>query len=157
MIKILVIFTLLITVSVILFIVLGHITKSGKPAGMVGGKLLKCPAKPNCVCSEYRDDADHYIDPIIISHNTTDDTLKFLKESIQELGGVIQTDISPYLAATFSSSVFGFVDDLEIRIDSIQNVIHIRSASRVGYSDFGVNKKRTELIKDLFFKKAKNG
>jgi uncharacterized protein (DUF1499 family) len=43
-----------------------------------------------------------------------------------------------------------FVDDLEIRIDSTQKVIHIRSASRVGYSDMGVNRKRTELLKKLF-------
>ena len=66
------------------------------------------------------------------------------------MGGNVQVESCDYLAATFTSAIFKFVDDLEIRIDSTQEVIHIRSASRVGYSDMGVNKKRTELLKKLF-------
>ena len=66
------------------------------------------------------------------------------------MGGIIQVESDNYLAVTFTSAIFKFVDDLEIRIDSTQKVIHIRSASRVGYSDMGVNKKRTELLRKLF-------
>ena len=154
--KILILFTILILLVVIILIILGNISKSGKPPGTIGGKLLKCPNKPNCVCSEYKDDIEHYVDPIIIPQNATGDNMQILKESIQELKGVIQTENSTYIAATFSSSLFGFVDDLEIRFDPSQNVIHFRSSSRVGYSDLGVNRKRAQLIKDLFFKKVKN-
>ena len=70
------------------------------------------------------------------------------------MGGDVQVESGNYLAATFTSAIFKFVDDLEIRIDSTEEVIHIRSASRVGYSDMGVNKKRTELLKKLFNNKV---
>ncbi len=67
--------------------------------------------------------------------------------------GSIQVENEDYLAATFTSSFFRFVDDLEIRIHADQNMIHIRSASRVGHSDGGVNKKRIEQLKKLFHSK----
>jgi uncharacterized protein (DUF1499 family) len=155
--KVLIIFTLIIISIVILIGVFAHNSKSGKAAGLVDGRLVKCHTKPNCVCSEQKDDTDHYIEPIIILQITTDETSIILKETIQELGGTMQTETGTYIAATFSSAVFGFIDDLEIRIDSAQNVIHIRSASRIGHSDFGVNRKRTELVKDLYYKKANKG
>lgn len=65
--------------------------------------------------------------------------------------GNIETESDSYIAVTFTSSFFGFVDDLEIRIDQSHDAIHVRSASRVGYSDRGVNKKRVELLKELYF------
>lgn len=151
--KIIIVFIIIFVAIDILFIVLGYFSKSGEPAGLVEGVLAKCPAKPNCVCSEKNNDAAHYIDPITISKNNPDETIKIMKKTIEELGGVIQTETGNYLAATFSSTLFGFIDDLEIRIDSTQNIIHIRSASRVGYGDFGINKKRAVLIKDLYNKK----
>ncbi len=54
-----------------------------------------------------------------------------------------------YLAATFSSSFFGFIDDVEFRVDTQNQLIHIRSAARLGYSDFGVNKKRVNNLKTI--------
>lgn len=148
-----IIIAMLILAFLISFIVLGNISKSGKAAGLVDGKLSKCPEKPNCVCSEQDDDTDHFIEPIIFFQNIAGSTLKHLKETIIELGGEIHTDTGTYVSATFSSSLFGFVDDLEIRFDSKQNIIHMRSASRVGYSDLGANKERVELIRKLFLKK----
>jgi len=126
------------------------ISRAGEASGLVEGMLSKCPNKPNCVCSEYKDDANHYIDPISIPQNSTFDTFSLLKNVIQDMGGNVQIESDNYLAATFTSAIFKFVDDLEIRIDSTQKVIHIRSASRVGYSDLGVNKKRTKSLKKLF-------
>jgi uncharacterized protein (DUF1499 family) len=86
--------------------------------------------------------------------NIAFDTLPILKKAIRDLGGTIHAENDNYIASTFSSTIFGFVDDFEIRIDSIQKVIHIRSAARVGYSDTGVNKKRTELLKKQYNKKV---
>jgi uncharacterized protein (DUF1499 family) len=148
-----IVFVIIISI-VISFVVLGKISKSGKAPGLFKGVLLKCPDKPNCVCSEQNDDNGHFIDPVLILKNKQINTQQVLKEIILELGGEIHADSEKYLWATFSSSFFGFVDDLEIRIDSNQSVIHIRSASRVGYSDFGANKKRADLIKKLFYKKT---
>ena len=140
---------LIVTFIVLLFNFRGF-SRAGEAPGLVEGILTKCPNKPNCVCSEHKDDTSHYIDPIIIPQNSTVDTFSLLKNVIREMGGTIQVESGNYLAATFTSSIFKFVDDLEIRIDTTQEVIHIRSASRVGYSDMGVNKKRTELLKKLF-------
>jgi len=141
--------TLIIITSIIMFVVvsllvLGKISKPGNAAGLLNGKLQKCPDKPNCVSSEHNDDAQHFISPLVISDNSADQSLKILKEIILELGGEIQRDDATYLSATFSSSLFGFTDDVEMRIDSKHNAIHIRSASRVGYGDLGANKQRVE-------------
>jgi uncharacterized protein (DUF1499 family) len=124
-------------------------SQSGYAPGLDNGQLSACPDKPNCSCSEYPDDADHYISPINLSAEQYDDAMTAIKISVQTLGGQIQHLEQDYLASTFSSSLFGFVDDLEIRIDPKQNQIHIRSAARVGYSDFSVNKKRVVALKDI--------
>lgn len=153
MMKIAIIFGLLISAVVILFVVLGFVARSGEAAGVVGEKLLRCSARPNCVCSEYRDDVDHYIKPIAIPKRVNSDINNTLKEVIQALGGDLKIDNNNYIAATFSSSLFGFVDDLEVRFSVTENVIHIRSASRVGYGDFGVNRRRVESLRVLFHKR----
>jgi uncharacterized protein (DUF1499 family) len=139
---------------IILFVILGIISRSVQAPGLAEGKLAKCPDQPNCVCSEQKDDVKHYIDPIIISQNITFDTLPVLKNIILDMGGTIHAESEHYIASTFSSIIFGFVDDFEIRIDPVQKVIHIRSAARVGYSDMGVNKKRTESLRKLYNKEA---
>lgn len=151
-----IIITLLIIAVVTLLAVLGHLSRSGKAPGIIEGKLRRCPDKANCVSSEYKEDSKHYITPVTLPENTLVDSLQILQETIKGLGGVIETENKSYIAATFSSSVFGFVDDLEIRLDPLKNTIHFRASSRVGYSDFGVNKKRVKLIKDLFLQKVKN-
>jgi uncharacterized protein (DUF1499 family) len=69
------------------------------------------------------------------------------------MGGVIAEEKDGYFSATFSVSIFGFIDDLEVRMDPVRQVIHIRSASRVGRSDLGVNRKRIERLKKLYQKK----
>ncbi len=66
------------------------------------------------------------------------------------MGGEIQAVSDSYLAATFTSSFIKFVYDLEIRIDDDQELIHMRSASRVGFSDREINKKRIEQLKNQF-------
>ena len=149
-----IVLSILIVAFIVLLFNFRSISKAGGASGLVEGMLSKCPNKPNCVCSEHKDDANHYIDPIIIPQNITFDTFSLLKNVIQDMGGNVQVESDNYLAATFTSAIFRFVDDLEIRIDSTQKVIHIRSASRVGYSDMGVNKKRTKLLKKLFNNKV---
>lgn len=149
----LIILSLLIAAVIVLFFILGMMSKSGKAPGLVEGRLSSCPAKPNCICSEREDDEPHYIEPLIIPEDSTSATVGILKDTIREMGGSIQVESDDYLAATFSSAIFGFVDDMEIRIDAVQNVIHIRSASRVGHSDMGVNRQRAEMLKRLTLQK----
>ena len=70
------------------------------------------------------------------------------------MGGSIKSESSNYLAATFTSRLFRFIDDVEIRIDPDLGQIHIRSASRTGHGDWGVNAKRVDLIKTLYLEKT---
>jgi uncharacterized protein (DUF1499 family) len=66
------------------------------------------------------------------------------------MGGSINVEKADYLAATFTSSIFRFVDDLEIRVDPDKNQVQLRSASRVGRGDGGVNRKRIERLKRIY-------
>ena len=146
----LIIITVLILTGVVSFIVLGLKSQSGEAHGLVEDKLSKCPGNPNCVCSEFEADVGHYIEPIVIAAGAASEALSKMKNSVREMGGSIQVENDNYLAATFTSSIFRFVDDLEIRIDSGQKMIHLRSASRVGRSDRGVNRDRIKRLKILY-------
>jgi uncharacterized protein (DUF1499 family) len=130
--------------------ILGYMSQSGEANGLVDGRLTRCPDSPNCICSEFVPDAVHYIEPIVISAGDAAQSMIRLKNIIREMGGSIQAEKADYLAATFTSSIFRFVDDLEIRIDTGQRMIHLRSASRIGYGDGGVNRKRIEHLKNQF-------
>lgn len=137
--------------AVAFLFLLGKYSQKGAAPGLVDGSLTRCSGKPNCVCSEYEDDVDHYINSIKSTHQIDD--LSKASATIQEMGGVINHESNHYIAATFASKLFGFVDDLEVRVDTVNGVMHIRSASRVGYGDGGVNRKRVEWFKKVYRKK----
>ena len=153
--KMLTILALIVIAFFALFFILSLIARSAPPAGMINGQLTQCPEKPNCVCSEYQDDTAHAIAPIQIPEGEEDKALPVIKETILELGGVIQNESETYLASTFTSKFFRFTDDVEIRLDSAEGLLHIRSASRAGYSDMGANQARVILIRALFEQKLK--
>jgi len=140
------IITAILIVISILFI-MAWLSKPGPLSPDKNSVLARCPDKPNCVCSEYKDDIQHFIKPLTISSEKLPRAVEYIKISIKSLGGEIQTENNAYLAATFSSSIFGFIDDVEFRIDAKNQLIHIRSAARSGHSDFGVNKKRVNNLK----------
>ena len=129
---------------------LGHSSKSGQPPGLVSGTLAPCPDKPNCVSSEVGEDADHQIAPLDYSGTDAGKAWSKIQQVIKDLGGEVAIVNDEYIAATFSSTVFRFVDDVECRLDASNNQIQIRSASRVGHSDMGVNRKRAGAIAHSF-------
>lgn len=142
---VLIIVALLIGVGFIAYIWMAiQSQKEPDTLGLQQGLLRPCPDSPNCVCSEAfsQVDKEHAIKPV----QAGETTWERLKSRIIELGGVIKQDDGHYLHATFTSSLFHFVDDVELRLDSEHGLIQIRSASRVGRSDFGVNRKRVEQI-----------
>jgi uncharacterized protein (DUF1499 family) len=59
----------------------------------------------------------------------------------------VVTEQADYIHAEFASAVFGFVDDVEFRVDAAAHLIHVRSAARTGYFDLGVNRRRVEDIR----------
>ena len=148
-----IILLILIGSSIFLLIILGKYSQKGQAPGLVNGRLSRCSDKPNCVCSEHLDDSDHYIEPFTILQNIEIDHMSKVLATIKDMNGTLRSTTDNYIAATFTSLIFGFVDDLEIRIDLIYGVMHFRSASRVGYSDWGVNRNRVELFKKLYRKK----
>ena len=119
-----------------------------KPLGLINGHLAPCPNTPNCVASEMHTSVA-YIDPLIVKIEPEKAWLS-LKRSIESLGGSIEREEGHYLWATFKTKVFRFVDDMELRLDADSIVIHVRSESRVGYSDLGVNRKRVERLREKF-------
>jgi len=130
--------------------VLSLMSQSGQANGLVEAKLTKCPDTPNCLCSEYKSDVDHYVEPLVMSEQRAAEVLSRLKTVILRMGGSINVEKADYLAATFTSSIFRFVDDLEIRVDPDKNQVQLRSASRVGHGDGGVNRKRIERLKNIY-------
>lgn len=122
---------------------------SGKRPNNLGvrdGKLVPCPNTPNCVSSQ-SSDTEHSIQAL--TYNSTP------KEAMADLKTVIQgmkktkiiTENKNYLYVEFTSAIMGFVDDVEFYVDEAAKVIHVRSASRLGQSDLGVNRKRIETIR----------
>ena len=140
----------IILVSALLLTVGTSCTSKNKngDVGLVDNILKPCPTSPNCVCSEYSNAASA-VPPISISGNQKE-AWTLAIATVKEIGGAIVLKQDSYLHATFTSKIFRFVDDFELRLDQDQNVIHLRSASRVGYSDLGVNRKRVEKFKGLF-------
>ena len=122
-------------------------------AGLLAGRLRPCPAKPNCICSEDQK-SDAWVEPLRFQGPPTR-TWERLKAVLEEMGGTIQRQDNEYIWATFSTKIFRFVDDVEFRMVANENVIHVRSASRVGYSDLGLNKRRLEELRARFYEAAK--
>ncbi len=113
--------------------------------------LAPCGTKPNCVSSQSTSER-HKIEPFRLDGSG--------QASIQKIGAIIaalpRTTITQsedlYLRAEFKSRLFGFVDDVEFLADEEGGSLHVRSASRLGYSDFGVNRRRVEKIRRLYEK-----
>ena len=124
-------------------------TRTMPDLGVENGRLKQCPDRPNCVNSQ-AENKKHFIEPIIISA-TSDQAKQYI---LTALKGMKQAQVIAvernYIRAEFFSKVFRFIDDVEFYFpdsDSKNLLIHVRSASRIGYSDLGVNRKRIENIR----------
>ena len=124
---------------------------SGSPPtdlGFTTGKFKPCPWKPNCVSSTVSSgDTKHYIEPLKLI-GPAEEGWKKLKNMLASTPRVrIIVEQSGYLYAEFKTPVMGFVDDVEFALDASAQVIHVRSASRLGTRDYGVNRARIEALR----------
>lgn len=117
--------------------------------GVKDGKLTPCPGTPNCVNSQ-SDNLQSKIAPLSFESSSQEAMAK-LKQAVENMERTRIIEESPnYLYAEFQTKLMGFVDDVEFYCDEGANVIHVRSASRLGKSDLGVNRKRVEDIRAQF-------
>ena len=124
----------------------------GEGAKMVSNaanNLTPCPDTPNCV-SSLAEDKKHFIEPIsyqgenAVAQHELLGVLKYFKRV-----RMVRVE-EDYIHAEFVSFIFRFVDDVEFYFDNAKNLIQVRSASRTGYSDLGVNRRRVEEIRKQF-------
>ncbi|MCA9040669.1 MAG: DUF1499 domain-containing protein [Planctomycetaceae bacterium] len=116
--------------------------------GLVEGKLRPCPDSPNCVSSQAPADDSHYITPLSYQEETASENRAKVKEVLAQFPRVnIIAEEENYLHVTFTSAFFRYTDDVEFLFDEASRLIEVRSASRVGYSDMGANRKRVEEIR----------
>ena len=135
--------------SVVLLVAILSLMSATLPAGEAKHTLTPCPASPNCVSSQ-ANDAEHFTEPLRFTGEAIQAWNRLKSALGKESRLTIVEDTGSYLHAEVRSLVFRFVDDIEFVLDSRADVIQVRSASRTGYSDFGVNRRRVEHIRQVF-------
>lgn len=114
-----------------------------KDLGIRDGVLRPCPSSPNCVSSEAATPAEKRVTPFPAPNGPSDmDRLAELLAAWPRT--TVVTRSAGYLHAETTSRLMRFVDDVEFRYDGAAGVIHVRSASRLGRSDLGVNRARVD-------------
>jgi uncharacterized protein (DUF1499 family) len=113
--------------------------------GLANGSLRSCPTSPNCV-SSVATDATQKVGPFLLQASSVEAWLVVKKTILTLPRTRIVSSTDDYLHAECRSAIFGFVDDLELQLLPERKQIAIRSAARLGYYDFGVNRKRGEEL-----------
>jgi uncharacterized protein (DUF1499 family) len=116
--------------------------------GAKDGRLAPPKRTPNCVSSQADPaDAEHYVAPIAFKG----DTAAAMAAAKQAVEGMTDATIirqeGGYLYAEYRTKLMRFVDDVELLHDAKAGVLHVRSASRLGRRDFGVNRARVEALR----------
>ena len=140
--------------TLLFFLIVSVLTRTFPPSkpetvGLRDNSLQNCGSKPNCVCS-LQNDSVHGIAPFQIRENVNS-SMEKLSKIIQSMNGArIISSQDGYLYAEFKTSFFGFIDDVEFHVNESANRIEVRSASRLGYSDLGLNRSRLESIRKKY-------
>lgn len=119
--------------------------------GAENGTLSSVPRSPNAVSSQ-SDDPEKKVNPFPYK-NSTVETKQAVLNVLEKYGKIkIITNNKNYIHAVSKSGVMRYKDDLEFYFDEKLQVVHFRSASRIGYSDMGLNRKRYNILFDLYQK-----
>lgn len=116
--------------------------------GVTDGRLAPCRRTPNCVSSQADPaDAVHYIEPIPFKGDAAA-AIAAARKAVESMQRATVIRAEPgYLYAEFRSKLIGFVDDVEFAFDDRAGLLHVRSSSRIGRRDFGVNRARVEFLR----------
>lgn len=117
--------------------------------GVESGQLKPVSKKPNNVSTQATDE-EKRVAPLPIK-STTAETMSAIKKAVNQYGGAeVKTETEDYLYVIFTTNLMKYHDDAEFWIDQANGVVHFRSASRAGYSDMGLNRKRYDAIAELY-------
>ncbi len=117
--------------------------------GVINGRLSPCPDSPNCV-STFSNGEEHGMDSLAYDGETSNAHHQIINIINQMPNTTIINTDSDYIYAEFRTPLLNLIDDVEFYFDSENGLIHFRSASRLGYSDLGVNRERMNVIIEAF-------
>jgi len=138
---------LLISLLVAAFVYININNGTPEELGVIDGQLIMCPDSPNCVSSQSDiSDKQHFIKAISYQASRPNMQLALEKYLLSTSKYRIVKSELGYLHTEVKSDLIGFIDDVEFYLPKDENLIHIRSASRVGFSDFDVNRNRVRQI-----------
>lgn len=116
------------------------------------GRLTSCPSSPNCVSSDAPEDDPHHIPALRFGSDPTHAWQALVNHLADSPVYTIIGRRDDYLRAEARTRVLRFADDVEFHLRPAQSEIAMRSASRVGYSDFGANRRRLENLRIVLAK-----
>lgn len=129
--------------KVLIFTAALMLTACSQTQGMIDDRSAKpCVDSPNCVSTQDSRES-HQLAPFELTDSATLDNIEQVALSLPRANTAVKKD--NYLRIEYTSRVFGFVDDLELRMANSK--LWVRSQSRVGYYDFGVNRKRAQTLR----------
>ena len=116
--------------------------------GVKDGRLARAKRTPNCVSSQAdAADAQHFIAPIAFKGSAAEAIAAARKATDGMQRATVIRQEGNYLYAEFRSKLMGYVDDVEFTYDEKAGLLHVRSASRLGRRDYGVNRARVEALR----------
>lgn len=121
-------------------------------SALADNPLSPCPRSPNCVSSLSSEEESHRMAPFEFKQ-TLENSQLALQKAIEsfERAKIVSRDTNLW-KCEFKTKILGFVDDVEFFFDIKSKKIHVRSASRLGYSDLGTNRERVERLRELYQK-----
>ncbi|MGH4123952.1 MAG: DUF1499 domain-containing protein [Clostridium sp.] len=136
-------------VIVIYMLVKNNLTP--KNLGVNKGKLAQMPNKPNAVSSE-TEEKDKKVEALVFKGNLKNSKDMIIKV-IENYGNakIIKKETN-YIYAIFTTGIMKYHDDVEFYFDESKKLIQIRSASRIGYSDMGLNRERYNKLREFYYK-----
>ncbi|MFO8041755.1 MAG: DUF1499 domain-containing protein, partial [Alkalispirochaeta sp.] len=142
----------LLALAMVVGLVVLNRTQGGRSVGspkLAEGTLAPCPESPNCISTRApAEDTRHFVDPIPVA-GEPDKVIAALAAIMEEQPRMRVIERGDrYVRATATSTLFRFVDDVDFLVDSEAGLLHMRSASRVGQGDIGVNRKPYEFFRD---------
>lgn len=138
--------------GLLLRFVINPMTQPATNGLLEDGRLSPCPDTPNCVSSQ-TDKPSAYIDPI---ETQADDPIAAARDLLPQLGKhILRVETNEYLHVEMETPLLAYRDDLELVVDPDDGQrLHVRSASRLGRSDLGANRKRVEQLRSLLSQDA---